>query len=106
MPRSRSQYERWNGRFFYYALVRRGGTAVGQRPKTRMAILTDCTFDGDTLISAKGFIGSTDLTGWSKSKYGVETDDIVYKWRSQPSIETIRRQQRKLPVQTAETSGA
>jgi hypothetical protein len=106
MPRSRSQYERWNGRFFYYALVRRGGAAVGQRPKTRMAILTDCTFEGDRLVSAKGFIGAADLTGWSKSKYGVEVDDIVYKWRSRPSTETIRRQQRKMAVQPAEPAGA
>jgi len=97
----KSAFERWDGRFYYYALVRRGGAPEGRRPATRMAILTDCTFDGGKLLTARGFVGSTALTGWSGSKREVDPADIVKSWRSRPEPSVVNRERRKLAATPA-----
>ena len=97
-----SAFDRWDGRFYYYALIAHGGSTVGKRVGTRMAILTDCTFGEGPhgLTSCKGFIGTNELTGWTKHKRPIDPREIVRKWRSRPDLATIRKEKRKLPIWT------
>jgi hypothetical protein len=90
--KKKSEFERWDGRFFYYALVLRGGLIPGQRPRTRVAIITDCTFDDQgKIVAARGFISS-------KNKLRIEPDTIITTWTEKPRASVIRRARQTLPV--------
>jgi hypothetical protein len=99
VTRRQTELDRWDGRAFYYALVARNGSTVGKRISTRMAIITDATFDGSgQLVECKGFIACNDLTGWSTSKRSVAPSEILRKWRSRPMLKTISAAKQRLPV--------
>ncbi len=84
-----------------WALIRRGGTAPGQRPRTRMAFLVSTVAPEGRAIALTGYVMSDDMTGWTKSARRIEWTDILKRWQRQPSAAEVRKAKRRLPVASA-----
>lgn len=81
-----------------WALVYRAGDTPGKRRSTRMAFITKAHATDGNITHYVGYVMNTDMTGWSKSKRRIEPHDIIKTWRSQPSIETVRKAKKRAPI--------
>ena len=81
-----------------YALVRRGGDTPGKRISTRMAFITHAVNEDGTLLFFKGYIGNKEMGAWTKHPRKIAEADIVKSWRSLPSMVTIRKARKALPI--------
>lgn len=92
-----------------WALVRRGGQAKGQRPRTRLAYLTDTYVPrgAEKADAMTGFFVRIDRWGkvWraTRGPVRVSWSDVEQSWRRQPSADQIARARRAL---TRATGGA
>lgn len=83
-----------------WALVRRNGDVVDRKPSTRMAYLTGKIGKYDDFCY-QGFVMNHDLTRWTKKPRQIDPQDVVFLWRSAPTMTAIDAARATLSVITA-----
>lgn len=76
-----------------WALVKRGGTSIGNRPLCRMAWLVSRHKDGSAF---RGQVMGANMTNPTKHAVEIEARDVVAVWIVQPSPKAIRAEKKKL----------
>ena len=79
-----------------WALVRRGGTAAGNRPATRMAYLVNTIAPHGKAVALTGYLADTGMRRWTKSVRRIEWSDIVRQWHTMPTPATVSKVRRRL----------
>jgi hypothetical protein len=84
-----------------WALVRRNGDQLGKRVSVRMVYLVGTGKGPDgKAVAMTGYVMNGDMTGWTKHPRPVKWEDVVKRWRRQPSVSDVRKAKSKLPVAT------
>lgn len=78
----------------FWALVKRGGTSVGNRPLCRMAWIVSLTRDK---VDFRGQVMGAEMTNPTKHAVLVLSKNIVFKWRYKPTQKEIRDAKSQLP---------
>lgn len=82
-----------------WALVRRAGNQDGKRISTRMCYLVGTIKGPDgKAVAMTGYIMNGDMRGWTKHPRPVRWEDVVKRWRHQPSPADVRKAKAKLPI--------
>ena len=78
----------------FWALVKRGGTSVGNRPLCRMAWIVSLTRDK---ADFRGQVMGAAMTNPTKHAVLVQSKDIVFRWHYKPTQKEIRDAKSRLP---------
>lgn len=73
-----------------FALIRRGGIGAAGLSFTRFALLTEAIESVGGHLVYRGYIGATDLTGWSQHPRRIEGRLIIRRWDQMPTPGAIR----------------
>ncbi len=79
-----------------WALVRRGGSAPGLRPATRIAFITRALAKDNRITGFKMLLWSSRMMKWTKVR-DLDPAAVVKTWRQRPSAAAIRRAKASLP---------
>lgn len=84
-----------------WALVKRAGDQLGKRTSVRMCYLVGTVKGPDGMaVAMTGYIMNGDMKGWTKHPRRVKWEDIVKRWRQQPTVAEVRKVKSKLPIAT------